>query len=111
VLTYVGWLFILSLPPVALTAWLRRRNRLLALARQEAGWAALAAVFGILTYTLAMFAYSIAPVAPMAALRETSIVFGAILGALVLKESFGLRRITLAILLVAGLVLIQTSHS
>jgi len=111
VLTYVGWLFMLSLPPVALTAWLRRRNRLLALARREAGWAALAAVFGILTYTLAMFAYSIAPVAPMAALRETSIVFGAILGALVLKESFGLRRIALAILLVAGLVLIQTSHS
>lgn len=110
VLTYVGWLFVLSLPPVLLAAWLRRGGRFLELARREIRWAAIASACGIVTYTLAMFAYSIAPVAPMAALRETSIVFGAALGALVLKESFGLRRIGLAILLVAGLVLVQTSR-
>ena len=59
------------------------------------------------TYTLALYAYSVAPVAPMAALRETSIVFGAILAALVLKEPFGLRRGVLALTLAGGLALLQ----
>ena len=43
----------------------------------------------------------------MAALRELSIVFGAVLAALVLKEPFGLRRTVLAICLATGLVLLQ----
>ena len=64
-------------------------------------------LFNLTTYGLALYAYSIAPVAPMAALRETSIVFGAILGALVLKEPFGLKRTLLAICLAFGLVLLQ----
>ena len=67
----------------------------------------MAATVGAASYGFALFALDIAPVAPMAAMRETSVVFGALLAALILKEPFGRRRILLAILLAAGLVLLQ----
>lgn len=106
-LHYVAWFFALSAPLIVLTAWVRRGRRTLALARGELKGAFLSSFFNIATYGLALYAYAHAPVAPMAAMRETSVVFGAILAALVLKESFGLRRTLLAILLAAGLVLLQ----
>lgn len=43
------------------------------------------------------------PLAPVAALRESSVIFGTVIGALVLKEGFGARRITAAILVTCGI--------
>ena len=108
VMVYTGWFFVLSGLTIGTTAIIRRGSRFLAIARQEARPAATSMLFNLTTYGLALYAYSIAPVAPMAALRETSIVFGALLAALVLKEPFGLKRIALAVLLVTGLVVMQT---
>ncbi|WP_417469462.1 EamA family transporter [Maricaulis sp.] len=108
VMVYTGWFFVLSGLTIGLTAIIRRGSRFWALARQETRPAATSMLFNLTTYGLALYAYSIAPVAPMAALRETSIVFGALLAALVLKEAFGLKRIALAVLLVTGLVVMQT---
>ena len=75
--------------------------------RRELKTAAIAAVIGGASYGFALYALSAAAVAPMAALRETSVVFGAILAAAVIKEPFGARRILLAICLAFGLVLLQ----
>ena len=107
ILVYLGWFFVLSLATILPTAMIRRGSAFWAAARQEARPALISTVFNTSTYGLALLAFSQAPVAPMVALRETSIVFGAILAALVLKESFGLRRIGLAICLAGGLVLLQ----
>lgn len=104
---YAAWFFVLCAALLSATALVRRRRAILPLARQELGPATLSAFMGVGTYTLALFAYSIAPVAPMAALRETSVVFGALLAALVLKEPFGLRRLVMAVLLGGGLALLQ----
>lgn len=106
-LLYVTWFFALSAPLIVLTAFARRGRAVLTLARKEAKGAFISSFFNIATYGLALYAYANAPVAPMAAMRETSVVFGATLAALVLKEPFGLRRSVLAILLAAGLVLLQ----
>jgi len=76
-------------------------------ARPELRRAALSSLFNITTYGLALYALSMAPVAPVAAVRETSIVFGAILAALVLKEPFGVRRALLAAALVGALALLH----
>ncbi len=108
VMVYTGWFFVLSGVTIGTTAIIRRGSRFWAMARQETRPAATSMLFNLTTYGLALYAYSIAPVAPMAALRETSIVFGALLAALVLKEPFGLKRIALAVLLVTGLVVMQT---
>lgn len=106
-LVYAAWFFLLSMITLTATALVRRGRGFLRAARAEARTAALSSVFNVATYALALYAYANAPVAPMAALRETSIVFGAVLGAVFLKESFGIRRAGLALVLAAGLAALQ----
>ena len=60
-------------------------------------------VAGFLAYLVA--ARSL-PLGPVSALRETSVIFGAILGTIVLKEGFGPRRIAAAVLVTVGIVLL-----
>jgi drug/metabolite transporter (DMT)-like permease len=45
--------------------------------------------------------------APIAALRETSVIFGAILGTLVFREPFGRTRIAATIVVSAGILLLN----
>ena len=61
------------------------------------------------SYCLALWAMMSAPIGLVAALRETSIVFGTILGAVVLKEKVSWRRMLAISLVVAGAVLIKIS--
>jgi drug/metabolite transporter (DMT)-like permease len=56
-------------------------------------------------YGLVLWAASKAPLAPVAALRETSSLMGAIIGAVVFEESFGRRRVLAAVVVTAGAVL------
>ncbi|MCC5980995.1 MAG: EamA family transporter [Oceanicaulis sp.] len=106
-LQYAVWFFILSAFTLSVTALVRRRGAIIMAARAELSGSLKSAVFNAATYSLALYAYSVAAVAPMAALRETSIVFGAILAAWVLREPFGLRRGVLALVLAGGLALLQ----
>ena len=106
-LTYLAWFSLVTALPILVTALVRRGRRWPDLARRQFGSAAPAAVLGAASYGLALFAFSIAAIGPMAALRETSVVFGAILAALILKEPFGIKRSLLAIFLAAGLVMLQ----
>ncbi|HBH42806.1 MAG TPA: EamA family transporter, partial [Hyphomonas atlantica] len=56
---------------------------------------------------LAIYAYTLTDAAVVTALRETSVVFAAALGAIFLKEGFGYRRIIAAAILSGGLLLMQ----
>src|SRR5260370_41266281 len=60
-------------------------------------------VAGFLSYLVA--ARSL-PLGPVSALRETSVIFGAVLGTLVLKEGFGPRRIAAAAMVTVGIALL-----
>jgi drug/metabolite transporter (DMT)-like permease len=60
-------------------------------------------------YGIAIWAMTVAPIASVAALRETSIVFALFLSARFLKEDFGWRRIAGGILILAGAVLLRLS--
>jgi len=106
-LQYLAWFFAISASSIAATAMVRRRAGFWRAARRELKPAFMSSFFNIATYGLALFAYAHAPVAPMAALRETSIVFGAILAAVILKEPFGVKRGVLALLMAAALALLQ----
>ncbi|MEE2526755.1 EamA family transporter [Hyphobacterium sp. HN65] len=106
-ISYLAWFFLLTAWPITLASLVRRGRAWPAIARSELSRGIKAGLVGAASYAFALYALSIAAVAPMAAMRETSVIFGAILAAFVLKEPFGLRRIILAILLAAGLVLLQ----
>ena len=67
----------------------------------------LGGVIAAISYGIAIWAMSLGPMAHIVALRETSVLFGAALGALVLKESFGRQRILAAAVVAAGAVLLN----
>jgi drug/metabolite transporter (DMT)-like permease len=61
------------------------------------------------SYGIAIWAMTVAPIAIVAALRETSVLFGAAIAVVLLKEPLRPSRIGAALLIVAGLVLIRLS--
>lgn len=65
------------------------------------------AVASAAAYGIAIWAMTVAPIASVAALRETSIVFALILSARFLKEQFGWQRIGGGILILAGAALLR----
>jgi drug/metabolite transporter (DMT)-like permease len=64
-------------------------------------------VTALIAYWLFVWAITLAPIAPATALRETSVIFAAIIGIIFLKESFGRWRILAAILVTTGAVLMR----
>jgi drug/metabolite transporter (DMT)-like permease len=65
--------------------------------------------FTFASYGIALWAMTVAPVALVAALRETSILFGTILSVFILKERITLIRGLSIVLIVAGAVAIKMS--
>ncbi|MGD9922810.1 MAG: EamA family transporter, partial [Pseudorhodoplanes sp.] len=63
----------------------------------------------LLSYGIVIWAMTLAPIALVAALRETSVLFGALIAVLFLKEPLRPARIIAALMIVSGLVLIRLS--
>jgi drug/metabolite transporter (DMT)-like permease len=61
----------------------------------------------VASYGTVLWAMTLAPIAIVATLRETSVLFGAVIAVVVLKEPLRAMRIVAAILIVCGLVLIR----
>ncbi|MBV8497069.1 MAG: EamA family transporter [Gammaproteobacteria bacterium] len=70
--------------------------------------AAVGAVFGVASYTLALWAMTRAPVAAVAAVRETALVFATALGAIVLRERVTRVRVLAAMAIAVGVWVIRT---
>ena len=102
-LGYIAWLMTLeglAVPAYALWRW---RGSALAVLRPYAGLGLLGAALSVTAYALVLWAQTRAALAPVAALRESSIIVGAAIGAVFFKERFGAPRIAAAFLLVAGI--------
>jgi drug/metabolite transporter (DMT)-like permease len=86
---------------------LRYGGRALA-AEWRASWRTilLGGVLGLLTYALVLQAYALAPVSYAGALREVSVVFGALAGWRWLGEGFGPSRTAGAVVIFAGILVI-----
>ncbi len=108
-LSFIAWFFVIEGIGITLIVSLLRRGGLKEKIRDDWRGGILAGVLGLVTYTTALYAFSLAPIAGMAALRETSVIFGALLATFWLKESFGLRRTILAIILAFGLILMHSA--
>lgn len=63
----------------------------------------------VMSYGIALWAMTLAPIAVVAALRETSVLFGTVIAVLVLKERFRPVRIAAAMLIMCGLAAIRLS--
>lgn len=106
-LQYVATLFMLDGWPFALLVFLRRRGKVLAYARKRWPLALGGAIASLGSYGIALWAMTRAPVATVSALRETSVLFGALLGVWLLKEAFTLRRMIGTCAIVGGAVVLR----
>lgn len=104
---YTLWIFLLT--GIALALWacaVRRREFWRYLARH---WRpGVIGGFGtVVSYGLALWAMTAAPIATVSALRETSILFGVMISALVLKEQLTRRRIMAACIIAGGAIVLR----
>ena len=104
---FIGWSFFLGSVPMVLTTLVVRRADGLAAFRRLGAQAIGGGLMATVGYAIALWALSRAPMASVASLRESSVLFAAILGTRLLGESFGRRRVVSALLLAVGLVLVQ----
>ncbi|GGY93536.1 DMT family transporter [Streptomyces poonensis] len=102
-LGYIAWLMFLEGLAVPVYAAYRWRGQLVAVLRPVAGLGLLGAALSVAAYGLVLWAQTKADLAPIAALRESSIIVGAAIGAVFFKERFGAPRIAAAGLLVVGI--------
>jgi drug/metabolite transporter (DMT)-like permease len=106
--SFIVWLFLLDWIGINTIAFLTRGRRQFMTSARAALWPGLGAgVCSLASFSMALYGFSIAPVAYMSAMRETAVVFGALMGWWFLREGFGVRRTFAAILLAGGLSLLQ----
>jgi drug/metabolite transporter (DMT)-like permease len=105
--TYIVWLFLLDAIAITTLAIVVRRDIFLRAVGMKWSYGVAAGALSILSFGAALYAFSLMQTAKVSALRETSVVFAALMGTIFLGESFGRRRIFAAVALAAGLVLMQ----
>jgi drug/metabolite transporter (DMT)-like permease len=106
-LGYIVWLNIFEGPWVIAVALWKRRGLMVPYLAQNWTRNVGGGVIATLGYGIAIWALSLGAMAHVAALRETSVIFAALIGTLLLREAFGLRRVLAAVLVVSGLLLMN----
>jgi drug/metabolite transporter (DMT)-like permease len=111
VLGYIAWLFAIDALPFALLVAYRYRARLGEAVGRAWRPAAAGGVLAAAAYGLVIWAMTLAPMAQVSALRETSVIMAALIGTRLLREPFGARRIFAASLVAVGVVLLQVGRA
>jgi drug/metabolite transporter (DMT)-like permease len=106
--SFIVWLFMLDWIGInSISLLTRGRQQFIASARAALLPGIGAGICSLASFSMALYGFSIAPVAYISAMRETAVVFAALMGWWFLREGFGPRRTLAAILLAAGLSLLQ----
>lgn len=105
--SYTLWLFLLSGLPLPLWALCTRAGALRDYARRNWGYGIVGGFGTLISYGLALWAMTVAPVAMISALRETSILFGILISAWILHERVTRQRWIAAGLIVLGAVVLR----
>jgi len=106
--SFILWLFALDWIGITSIMLLTRGSReFIASAQRALPLGIGAGLCSTASFSMALYGFSVAPVAYMSAMRETAVVFAAIMGWWFLREGFGGRRTSAAVVLAAGLGLLQ----
>jgi drug/metabolite transporter (DMT)-like permease len=109
-LQYVALLFLLDgIPYFLIVLWQRRDSHAEVRAYVSRRWriALLGSFASLGSYAIALWAMTKAPVASVAALRETSVLFAAVIGVLLLGERFRLQRAVGTGAIIAGVIALR----
>jgi len=106
-IAYIAWLCVLEGPWLLVLAIALRPATVWSHLRRHWWRGAIGGVIANTGYGIAIYALVLGPMAHVAALRETSVLFGALMGTVLLGEPFGARRVVAAAVIVAGLLLMN----
>lgn len=105
--SYTGWVILLTAIPFSLGSIALSRGQSARHVRDKWKKGVVGASCTFASYSLALWAMTRAPIAPVAALRETSIVFSVFLALFVLKEKISTLRYVAIVIVTAGAVAIK----
>lgn len=108
---YIAWSLVATAVPIGILLPLIRGRRTLASLRTAGLRAVGGGVMGGAGYAIVLWAISRTTMASVASLRESSVLFAALIGTRMLGEPFGRRRVVASALLVLGLILVQVGKS
>lgn len=106
---YISWLFLLQGAMIPLICWRLAPSRSVYLAGIRAHWklGALGGLLSMVAYGIVVWAQSMAPLALVSALRESSVLLAGIIGAVFFSEKFSKTRLGLTTSAVAGIAALQ----
>lgn len=104
---YTLWVTLLPAVPLVAVTMLRRPAAFAAYTRRNWPLGLVGGLATMTSYGLALVAMTMAPVALVAALRETSIVFATAIAGLILKERIGGRKLAVTGAIAAGAVVLR----
>lgn len=106
--SFIVWLFVLDWIGINSIALVTRGPKQFVAGARAALWPGIGAgVCSLVSFSMALYGFSVAPVAYISAMRETAVVFAAVMGWWFLREGFGARRTFAAVVLAGGLGLLQ----
>ena len=106
-LGYTAWLFLIDGIVMIFFALARRGFAIVPAMASHWKGGLFGGVLSMVSYGIAIWAMTVAPIAIVAALRETSVLFAAVFAIVLLKEPVRPMRIVAALMIVCGLALIR----
>jgi drug/metabolite transporter (DMT)-like permease len=104
---YTLWIFLIASIPLAIWAIRTRQAAVGHYVRQYWHFGLIGGIGTVASYGLALWAMTLAPIALVAALRETSILFGTVISGLALKERIGVGRWVAACTIALGAAILR----
>lgn len=105
---YAGWLFVLEAPVIAFVLF-RRKHSWNRRTLKTIGLGLLGGFFAATAYGLVLYAKTLAPLAAVSAIRESSVIIAALIGVIVFGERPWPSRIICAVLVGAGVAALSSS--
>jgi len=109
-LSYIVWLFALEALPIGAYLMLKERQGFTNYLSANITTCIAGGIASAVAYGLVIYAMSLGVIALVSSLRETSVIFAALIGTLFLREPFGRRRVIASAIVVLGVIVIRLAE-
>ncbi len=106
-ISYTCWMFFINAFPITLYVLWRHKYAFINYAKKRLVITSVSGLCNMGAYAIALWAMTKSPIAMVAALRETSVIWSMLLGIVFLKERFSIYRMLAILLVVIGTMLIR----
>lgn len=104
---YTAWLFIFDLVFFSTFTMAVRGKQVFMASRRNWMIGTLAGGMSLVTYWIAVWAMTVAPIALVATVREMSVLFAVIIGVFWMKETAGIGKVVAALVILAGVITLR----